>query len=134
MTTSTFNEFERLLGNQTTPWFEYHLEMASEVLRGFAAADWRHLEERALSLSACVQERCAEAVGDLGSAEGVGVLTALLDSPHLDVAAISASQLDDLGVTLPASSRGRLEELSELLTAQRSTRASDVRRLIETLK
>lgn len=135
MNASAMNKFEKLLGDEKSPWFEYNLEIASESLNEFTPEDWRELECRALSFSACVQERCAEAVGELASDNGVGVLTTLLSSsPYLDVSAIAASQLDDMEIQLPFSLQGRLQQLLDQLTAQRSTRAGDVQRLISLLK
>lgn len=135
MNECALGEFERLLGNETSPWFEYNLEMASESLHKFSDEDWRDLQSRVLSYSACVQERCAEAVGDFAGNDGAGVLTALLAStPYLDVAAISASQLDDMEIELPVSMLGRLQQILNQLTAQGSTRAEDVQRLIALLK
>lgn len=32
MVESALGEFERLLGNEASPWFEYNLEMASGIL------------------------------------------------------------------------------------------------------
>jgi hypothetical protein len=135
MSTRSLSEFERLLGDEASPWFEYNLEMASESLNEFTDEDWRELQSKVLSYSACVQERCAEAVGDFAGNDGVGVLTTLLAStPHLDVAAIAASQLDDMEIELPVSMQGRLQQLLEQLAVQRSTRAEDVQRLITHLK
>lgn len=133
--TQLMSGFERLLGDGASPWFEYNLEMASASLNEFTDEDWRDLQSKVLSFSACIQERCAEAVGDFAGEDGVGVLTMLLaSSPYLDVAAIAASQLDDMQIELPVSIRGRLQQLLDQLTAQRSTRAEDVRRLIAHLK
>jgi len=135
MNANALSKFERLLGDEASPWFEYNLEMASESLNEFSAEDWRQLESRVLSFSACVQERCAEAVGDTGNDAGVGVLTTLLaSSPYLDVAAIAASQLDDLQVELPVSLHSKLQQLLDQLRAQHSTRADDVQRLIALMK
>lgn len=135
MNANAINQFEKLLGDEASPWFEYNLEMAGGSLNEFTQEDWRRLESRVLSFSACVQERCAEAVGDYGSGNGVGVLTTLLaSSPYLDVAAISASQLDDMEIELPVSLKGRLQQLLDLLIAQHSTRTEDVQRLISHLK
>lgn len=128
------SEFERQLGNESSPWFEYNLELASESLSKFTAEDWRALQYKALSFSACIQERCAEAVGDFGSRDGVGVLTTLLaSSPHLDVAAIAASQLDDMEINLSLALRSRLQHLLDQLTSCHSARAEDVQRLISNL-
>jgi hypothetical protein len=128
------SNFERLLGSEASPWLEYSLEMASEALNEFTIVGWHGLQSKVLSFSACLQERCAEAVGDFGSKDGVSVLISLLaSSPYLDVAAIAASQLDDMGITLPASLRGRLQDLLDQLTARHSTRAEDVQRLISYL-
>ncbi|SFG50058.1 hypothetical protein SAMN05518865_11325 [Duganella sp. CF458] len=134
MNASALSEFERLLGDETSPWFEYNLEMASESLSAFVSEDWRGLQSKVLSFSACVQERCAEAVGDFGSNDGVAALTTLLaSSPYLDVAAIAASQLDDMEIELPLSLRGKLQQLLDQLMARHSTRAEDVQRLISHL-
>ncbi|HEY0589517.1 MAG TPA: hypothetical protein VGD52_25550 [Pseudoduganella sp.] len=135
MSDRALSEFERLLGDETSPWFEYNLEMASESLNQFTCEDWLDLQSKVLSFSACVQERCAEAVGDFAGNDGVAVLTTLLaSSPYLDVAAIAASQLDDMEIELPLSMRTRLQQLLDHLTAQGSTRAEDVQRLISLLK
>jgi hypothetical protein len=135
MNVNAVKDFERLLGEEGSPWYEHNLEMASESLGQFTVEDWLDLQSRVLSFSACVQERCAEAVGDFGSTDGVGVLTALLAStPHLDVAAITASQLDDMEVELPVSLEGRLQHLLDQLNAEHSTRAEDVQRLATRLK
>ncbi|WP_431476730.1 hypothetical protein [Massilia eburnea] len=131
MSASALCEFERLLGNETSPWFEYNLEMASESLNAFSSKNWHDLQSKALSFSACVQERCAEAVGDSGSNDAIGVLTTLLaSSPYLDVAAIAASQLDDMEIKLPVALLGRLQQLLDQLKDRHSTRAEDVQRLI----
>lgn len=131
---AAMSKFERLLGDETTSWFEYNLDLASESLNGFTSEDWRYLQSKALSFSACVQERCAEAVGDFGSNDGVCVLTALLaSSPYLDVAAVAASQLDDMEIELPLALRPRLQHLLDHLTTRHSTRAMDVQRLISHL-
>lgn len=128
------NEFERLLGSEASAWFEYNLELASESLGAFTSEDWRDLRSKALSFSACVQERCAEAVGDFGTNDGVAVLMTLLaSSPCLDVAAIAASQLDDMEIKLPFTLQGRLQQLLDQLKARHSTRAEDVQRLISHL-
>lgn len=127
-------EFEKLLGTEGSPWFEYTLDMASEYLAEFTPLDWSQLQSRALSMSECVQERCAEAVGDTGSEDGVGVLTALLTSPYLDVAAIAASELDDMSIALPISFKDKLLQLLGDLKAQQSTRSDDVQRLLALLK
>jgi len=128
------NGFERLLGNDGSPWFEHNLELAGEALNEFSSAEWRNLQSRVLSFSACVQERCTEAVGAFGKSDGIGVLTTLLvSSPHFDVAVIAASQLDDMETALPASLRGRLQAILDQLTARRSTRAGDVQRLLSHL-
>ncbi len=135
MNDHALSEFERLLGNETSPWFEYNLEMASESLNDFTDEDWHDLQSKVLSFSACVQERCAEAVGDFAGNDSVDVLTTLLESsPYLDVAAISASQLDDMEIKLPVSLQGRLQQILDLLNAQGSTRAEDVQRLIARMK
>ena len=124
-------EFERLLGNESSPWFEYNLEIASEALIEFTSDDWSDLQSRVLSFSACLQERCAEAVGESRSNDGIGVLTTLImSSSCLDVAAIAASQLDDMEVQLPVSLRGRLQQLLDQLTSRHSPRAEDVQGLI----
>jgi len=135
MNIRALSEFERLLGDEASPWFEYNLEMATEPLNEFTDEDWRDLQSKVLSFSACVQGRCAEAVGDFAGEDGVGVLTTLLaSSSHLDVAAIAASQLDDMEIELPISIQGRLQQALDQLTVQRSTRAEDVQRLIARLK
>jgi len=128
-------KFEELLGNESSPWREYHLEMASDSLKEYSREDWCDLETTVLSFSACVQERCAEAVGATGSDDAAGTLTMLLAfSSYLDVAAIAASQLDDMKVELPLSLQGRLQQLLDHLTTYHSTRAEDVQRLILHLK
>lgn len=128
------NEFERLLGSEASAWFEYNLEMASESLGTFTSEDWSDLESKALSFSACVQARCAEAVGDFGTNDVVAVLTTLLvSSTYFDVAAIAASQLDDMEIELPFTLHGRLQQLLDQLKARHSTRAEDVERLISHL-
>jgi len=48
------NGFERLLGNDGSPWFEHDLELAGEALNEFSSAEWRNLQSRVLSSSAWV--------------------------------------------------------------------------------
>ena len=58
------------------------------------------------------------------------MLTAFLDSPHTSVAAIAASELQNMEVALPKSFRNRLVKILEFLKANGSSRCDDVQALI----
>lgn len=124
---------ERSLGGESDSWHEYNLDVAVEAFRELSDDDWTVLEKTVMDRPEYWQERCAEVAGDLGDSRGVRVLMALLNSGSDVVAAISASQLSDLNISLPQSSRPVLADLHWRLQRSGSNRADDVRKLIDTL-
>jgi hypothetical protein len=126
--------YENALGAEEGAWHEYNLEIATEVLAEFSPNDWQSLQAIVLLRPAYWQERCAESIGSLESDEGIPILIALLDSPHFPVAAIVASELDNLLVKLPANYERTLQKLLAYLDENSSPRSADVRRLLGNLQ
>jgi hypothetical protein len=133
MNEAVLMEFDKALGTEESFWHDYHLEVASELLAQFSEQDWQSLEKQMLTRPQYWQERCAEAIGYMDNEEGIPVLTALLDSPHLSVAAIAASELDNMGVALPARLHARLMQIQAYAQTHESTRRDDIDNLIARL-
>lgn len=133
MNEAVLMEFDKSMGSEESSWHDYHLEVASAVLSRFSEHDWKTLENNILARPPYWQERCAEAIGYMDNDEGVEALTRFLESPHLSVAAIAASELDNMEITLPAKLRGRLLRIQEYVDANESTRRQDIQNLIARL-
>lgn len=133
MTETNLTDFEKSLGEEASFWHDYHLQVASELLGKFTERDWASLEKVILARPLYWQERCAEAIGYLDNEEGVPVLTAFLDSPHMSVAAIAASELHNMAVSLQKTFQSRLVKILEFLKENGSSRTDDVQALIERL-
>ena len=122
--------FEDAIGLEDSSWQEYNLQKASEILSTFQENDWKWLLQSAIGKPIYWQERCAEASGDCESGNSVEVLISLLNSKSILVSAISASELDNMGVILNKKQRGRLNEILNALVLQNSPRQQDVLRLL----
>ncbi|MEJ7804957.1 MAG: hypothetical protein WKG03_03425 [Telluria sp.] len=133
MNEAVLMEFDKSMGSEESFWHDFNLEVSSELLARFSEHDWKTLEKNILARPLYWQERCAEAIGYMDNEEGVATLTAFLESPHLSVAAIAASELDNMGITLPGTLRSRLLKIQEYVEANESARREDIHNLIARL-
>ena len=126
-------KFDLSLGSEDSFWHDYNLEVASELLIRITDNDWLVLQELISSRSRYWQERCAEAIGYTANESGVEILITFLNSPHMSVAEIAVTQLDDMSVSLPRTFERRLREILAHLMINRNSRLGDVQNLIRNL-
>ena len=122
------------MGDEGSFWHDYNLERASELLEQFSAVTWRLLDGSVSQHPQYWQERCAEAIGYKENENGIPVLIKLLQSPHISVAAIAASELDNMSIRLPRIFLSRLSEILNELEKMKSSRCEDVGNLIRRLE
>lgn len=131
MNLNLFDGFINSLGSEGSLWNDFHLQISSELLEKFSTCDWLSLKRELLVRPVYWQERCAEAIGYLDNQNGVDVLKALLDSPNISVAAIAASELDNMDIGLSFDFKDKLERILISLVEKHSSRSDDVRRLLD---
>ncbi|QQB51482.1 hypothetical protein [Delftia acidovorans] len=125
--------YDALLGSPASGWQEVSVQLAADKLHDFSPSDWYELTERALTKPAYWQERCAEAAGATGGEFADTLLTKLLNSDHLQVAAIAASELENMSVKPSPNLRPRLMQIYAYLESQQSPRKDDVMRLLRNM-
>ncbi|MBB3224430.1 hypothetical protein [Pseudoduganella umbonata] len=130
MTETTLAEFEKSIGDEGSFWHDYNLQVSSRLLAHFSIDDWADLKKVILARPRYWQERCAEAIGYMESTDAMDLLISFLESPYISVAAIAASELDNMSISVPEVLRNRLSEILEYLKKSGSSRCDDVRRLI----
>jgi hypothetical protein len=130
MTETTLAEFEKSIGDEGSFWHDYNLQVSSELLAHFSINDWADLKQVILDRPRYWQERCAEAIGYMENTDGVDLLISFLESPYISVAAIAASELDNMSISVPKVFGNRLSEILEYLQKNGSSRCDDVQRLI----
>ena len=130
MNDSVLADFERSMGDEGSFWHDYNLDVASEILDQFSADTWSVLNGSVFVHPQYWQERCAESIGYRDNENGIEVLITLLQSPQILVAAIAASELDNMSVRLPKSFSNRLSEILDELMKQKSSRCEDIKNLI----
>lgn len=134
MHTTALERLERALGTEVSAWHEYNVELAAEIISQFDVSDWGCLQTILMSRPAFWQERCAEAMGYVDNEDSIRTLISLLDTPHMSVAAIAASELDNMSVQLPARLASTLAALLIYLQEHQSPRSEDIRSLLQNLK
>lgn len=134
MSENFFSELDNTIGKEDAFWHDYNLQVSSELLEQFSNNDWRSLQSIALARPLYWQERCAEAIGYLENVNGVNVLIDFLKSPHLSVAAIAASELENMSISLSKDFETRLQDILEHLMSIGSSRCEDLRKLIDHLE
>jgi hypothetical protein len=125
--------YDALLGTPDSGWQEVSVQFAADKLHDFSPSDWHVLIERVLTKPAYWQERCAEAVGLAEGEFASSLLIRLLNSDHMRVAAIAASELDNMSVKLSSDLRPRLMQIYTHLESQQSPRKDDVTRLLRNM-
>ncbi|MDM5182197.1 hypothetical protein PO883_34070 [Massilia sp. DJPM01] len=134
MVKAIFAEFDTSLGHEESLWHDYNLEVSSSLLKDFSSDDWIKLKEEIFFHPAYWQARCAEAIGYMENENGVNILIAVINSPHISVAAIAASELDNMKISLPKTYKEKLLQLLKCLQENRDNRIDEVKRLIERLE
>lgn len=127
-------EFYLSLGRENSMWHDFHLEVSSALLEKFSDDEWAKLRDQVLLRQIYWQERCATAIGYLENERGVDILKDLIDSDHVSIAAIAASELDNMQISLPKSYRTRLLKLLKTLEGRGDNRSDDVQRIIDRLQ
>ena len=130
MTETTLTEFDKSIGCEESFWNDYNLEVSSELLDQFSISDWEDLKQAILTRPKYWQERCAEAIGYMENKNGVDLLISFLESPYMSVAAIAASELDNMSISLPRVLEKRLLEILKYLEENNGSRREDVQELI----
>lgn len=133
MTETTLAEFEKSIGDEKSFWNDYNLQVSSELLAQFSISDWVDLKQAIFDRPQYWQERCAEAIGYGEYKNGVGLLISFIESQYMSVAAIAASELDNMSISLPKVFGNRLLEILEYLDGNGSSRCDDVQKLIARL-
>ena len=134
MSETILTEFDISLGSEKSMWHDFHLEISSELLEKFSDEDWNDLRDQVLSRPTYWQERCASAIGYLENKRGVNILKDLIESDQISIAAIAASELDNMQISLPEIYRVRLLNLLKSLQEIRDNRLDDVQRIIDRLR
>jgi hypothetical protein len=133
MAINTVEAIDTAIGNEESPWHEYNFDRAVRSFAEFSPELWDVLAGIAHTRPAFWQERCAEVMGENGSEHAIRILLELLHSPHIRVASIVVSELDNLEVVLSRQELPVLLSISEHLEAELSPRRADVKRLIAKL-
>lgn len=133
MTETTLIEFEKSIGFEDSFWHDYNLQISSELLSQFSKNDWTDLKQVIFARPKYWQERCAEAIGYMENKNGVDLLILFLESQYMSVAAIAASELDNMSISLPREFGNRLFEIHKYLKENGSSRCDDLEELIARL-
>ena len=133
MTETKLVEFDKSIGAEESFWHDYNLQISSELLDQFSINDWTDLKQIIFERPQYWQARCAEAIGYLDNKSSVDMLISFLESQYLSVAAIAATELDNMSISLPRGSENRLLEILDFLKGNRSSRCDDLQRLIARL-
>ena len=91
MNNSVFVEFDESIGDESSLWHDYKLEISASILEKFRKDEWAELQDIIFNRPQYWQERCAEAIGYLENFNGLDVLISFIGSPHMSVAAIAVS-------------------------------------------